>query len=116
MSYNPSYLSLVRTRSRNACRSHDASVVSAHTCSATPPADLRGVPLLTSSRIPYAKNPDHCTGFDDMGFQNEGQIPTPTFDFMHSHGIGLDWYYVQPSCSPTRATIMTGRKPVRPLK
>lgn len=27
-------------------------------------------------------------------------------------GIVLSQYYVQPSCSPTRATIMTGRKPV----
>jgi len=27
-------------------------------------------------------------------------------------GIVLSNYYVQPSCSPTRATIMTGRKPV----
>ena len=31
---------------------------------------------------------------------------------MHDEGIALSQYYVQPSCSPTRATFLTGRKPV----
>ena len=44
-------------------------------------------------------------GFDDMGYANAGQITTPNFNYMHSHGIELSQYYVQPSCSPTRATI-----------
>eukprot|EP00040_Diaphanoeca_grandis_P014932 m.75864 g.75864 ORF g.75864 m.75864 type:complete len:563 (+) comp24834_c0_seq1:76-1764(+) len=51
-------------------------------------------------------------GFDDFGYANDGQTFTPTFNQMHSQGIALTQYYVQPSCSPTRATILTGRKPV----
>ena len=45
-------------------------------------------------------------GFDDLGFRNEGQIKTPHFNALAHSGIILDSYYVQPSCSPTRATIM----------
>ena len=51
-------------------------------------------------------------GFDDMGYANGGQIATPNFNEMRARGIALTQYYVQPSCSPTRATLMTGRKPV----
>ena len=36
---------------------------------------------------------------------------TPTLDRLASEGCKLDAYYVQPLCSPTRATIMTGRYP-----
>jgi len=51
-------------------------------------------------------------GFDDMGFANSQQVATPTFDAMHAAGVSFSNYYVQPSCSPTRATLLTGRKPV----
>jgi hypothetical protein len=51
-------------------------------------------------------------GFDDFGYTNGNQIKTPTFNAMRAGGIGFTQYYVQPSCSPTRATILTGRKPV----
>eukprot|EP00930_Biecheleria_cincta_P045074 TRINITY_DN31067_c0_g1_i1.p1 TRINITY_DN31067_c0_g1~~TRINITY_DN31067_c0_g1_i1.p1 ORF type:complete len:543 (-),score=47.36 TRINITY_DN31067_c0_g1_i1:204-1763(-) len=51
-------------------------------------------------------------GFDDLGFRNQGQISTPNFNSLAHKGILLNNYYVQPSCSPTRATIMTGRKPI----
>jgi arylsulfatase A-like enzyme len=47
-----------------------------------------------------------------MGYANGGQITTPNFNAMHERGVALSQYYVQPSCSPTRATLMTGRKPV----
>eukprot|EP00041_Stephanoeca_diplocostata_P012429 m.208122 g.208122 ORF g.208122 m.208122 type:complete len:451 (+) comp18957_c1_seq5:103-1455(+) len=66
-----------------------------------------------------AKKPRHVLltvvddlGFDDLGFRNDNQIPTVNFNFIAQNGIILDNYYVQPSCSPTRATIMVGRKPV----
>jgi arylsulfatase A-like enzyme len=51
-------------------------------------------------------------GFDDLGFRNEGQIKTPNFNKLHADGIELGQYYVQPSCSPTRAALLTGRKPL----
>ena len=51
-------------------------------------------------------------GFDDLGFQNKNQILTPNFNTLHDEGIDLSSYYVQPSCSPTRAAILSGRKPL----
>ena len=40
-----------------------------------------------------------------------GVMPTPTLDQLASEGTKLEMYYVQPLCSPTRATFMTGRYP-----
>ena len=40
-----------------------------------------------------------------------GVMPTPTLDKLAAEGTKLEMYYVQPLCSPTRATIMTGRYP-----
>ncbi|CAK8993557.1 unnamed protein product [Durusdinium trenchii] len=50
-------------------------------------------------------------GWDDPGFRNH-QIHTPALDMFHQQGITLDQYYVQPSCSPSRATFMSGRMPL----
>ena len=40
-----------------------------------------------------------------------GVIETPNIDLLASEGRKLENYYVQPLCSPTRSTIMTGRYP-----
>ncbi len=40
-----------------------------------------------------------------------GAPATPTIDTLASEGCKLEMYYVQPLCSPTRGTIMTGRYP-----
>ena len=76
-------------------------------------------PLLAASAAAAPAHPQHLLmvviddlGFDDMGYANGGQIQTPNFNRMHDRGIALSQYYVQPSCSPTRATLLTGRKPV----
>ena len=36
---------------------------------------------------------------------------TPHLDRLAAEGVKLESYYVQPLCTPTRATIMTGRYP-----
>lgn len=38
-----------------------------------------------------------------------GMMRTPTLDRLAAEGRKLEGYYVQPLCSPTRSTIMTGR-------
>eukprot|EP00908_Phaeocystis_cordata_P008457 Transcript_19134.p1 GENE.Transcript_19134~~Transcript_19134.p1 ORF type:complete len:530 (-),score=182.55 Transcript_19134:868-2400(-) len=75
--------------------------------------------MLLLSVLPVATTPKHLLtvviddlGFDDLGFRNGGQIDTPNFNHLHRQGIDMNAYYVQPSCSPTRATILTGRKPL----
>ena len=62
--------------------------------------------------IPAPSCSARSLGYDDFGFANDNQIKTPTFNSLHDEGIALSQYYVQPSCSPTRATFLTGRKPV----
>jgi arylsulfatase A-like enzyme len=38
-------------------------------------------------------------------------LKTPTLDRLADEGKKLEMYYVQPLCSPTRGTILTGRYP-----
>ena len=40
-----------------------------------------------------------------------GIMKTPTIDRLANEGMKLENYYVQPLCSPTRSTVMTGRYP-----
>lgn len=50
-------------------------------------------------------------GFSDTGFNGSKEFRTPQIDALASRGAILDDFYVQPSCSPTRAALMTGRYP-----
>ncbi|MBC8468861.1 MAG: sulfatase-like hydrolase/transferase [Planctomycetes bacterium] len=51
-------------------------------------------------------------GFKDVGYQG-GDIKTPHIDKLAREGTRLDQFYVQPVCSPTRSSLMTGRYPIR---
>ena len=50
---------------------------------------------------------------DDQGFANIGYhnstVLTPRIDALAHEGLTLEGYYVQPVCSPTRSSLMTGR-------
>ncbi|XP_038062003.1 arylsulfatase B-like [Patiria miniata] len=50
-------------------------------------------------------------GFNDVGYHGEGGsvLQTPTIDRLAMKGVRLENYYVQPSCTPTRSQLMTGR-------
>ncbi|UCD27904.1 MAG: sulfatase-like hydrolase/transferase, partial [Planctomycetota bacterium] len=54
---------------------------------------------------------------DDLGFKDVsyhgGQIQTPHIDKIAKAGVRLEQFYVQPVCSPTRSSLMTGRYPIR---
>ncbi|MEO8496709.1 MAG: arylsulfatase [Planctomycetota bacterium] len=52
-------------------------------------------------------------GYADIGFMGAKEIRTPHLDRLAASGTILDSFYVQPVCSPTRATLMTGRYPTR---
>lgn len=52
------------------------------------------------------------TGWNDVGYHNS-QIKTPNIDRLASEGAELNYFYVSPTCSPTRAALMTGRHPSR---
>ena len=52
-------------------------------------------------------------GFADCGFNGGQQIKTPNIDRLAKAGAILEHHYVQPVCSPTRSTLLTGRYPTR---
>jgi arylsulfatase A-like enzyme len=51
-------------------------------------------------------------GYKDLGYCG-GWIRTPHIDKLAAAGTQLDQFYVQPLCSPTRSSLMTGRYPMR---
>ncbi len=55
-------------------------------------------------------------GWGELGWQGGGKhrgTPTPTLDKMAKEGMRFWSAYAEPSCTPTRAALNTGRHPVR---
>jgi arylsulfatase A-like enzyme len=51
-------------------------------------------------------------GWGDVSYHGS-RIRTPNIDRLVSRGVELDAHYVNPVCTPTRASLMTGRYPGR---
>jgi arylsulfatase A-like enzyme len=54
---------------------------------------------------------DH--GWEEVGYNDHPYVKTPYLDEMAAAGLRLDNFYAQPSCSPTRGSVLTGRHPNR---
>ena len=55
-------------------------------------------------------------GHGELGVQGGGEArgaPTPQLDRMAHEGLMLNGFYSEPSCTPTRVALMTGRHPAR---
>jgi len=55
-------------------------------------------------------------GYGDVGAFTGGTLrgaPTPNLDRMADEGTRFTSFYTQPTCTPTRASLLTGRLPVR---
>jgi arylsulfatase A-like enzyme len=53
-------------------------------------------------------------GWGEMGYYGHPALKTPVFDEMAAKGLRFDRFYAgAPVCSPTRASVMTGRHPNR---
>ena len=50
-------------------------------------------------------------GYNDLGYKNGNRTMTPHIDGMVSKGVRLSQYYTFKLCSPTRASIQSGRYP-----
>jgi len=68
----------------------------------------------------YAKRPNIILvmaddqGWGDVGYNGHPFVQTPELDAMAEAGFVLDRFYAAaPVCSPTRASVMTGRHPIR---
>ena len=46
-------------------------------------------------------------GWGDVSYHG-GSIPTPNIDKLVSDGLEMNRFYSDPSCSPTRASMLTG--------
>ena len=51
-------------------------------------------------------------GWNDVSYHGS-EIKTPNIDKLIASGVELDRFYVQPTCSPTRAELMTGKSAMR---
>ncbi|CAH1403408.1 unnamed protein product [Nezara viridula] len=51
-------------------------------------------------------------GRHDTGF-NGGDVRTPNMDSLAAQGVIISRHYTLPSCTPSRAALMTGRYPIR---
>lgn len=53
-------------------------------------------------------------GWGDVGYNGHPFVQTPALDDMAKEGFVFDRFYAAaPVCSPTRASVMTGRNPIR---
>ncbi len=51
-------------------------------------------------------------GWNDVGYHGS-EIRTPSLDQLAANGVVLEQYHSQPTCTPTRAALMTGKNPQR---
>ncbi len=76
--------------------------------SSDPPAPPAG----TRPNIVLCMGDDH--GWHETGYNGHSHVKTPVLDEMASAGLRFDRFYsAAPVCSPTRASVMTGRHPNR---
>ncbi|GDY18808.1 arylsulfatase [Verrucomicrobiota bacterium] len=47
-------------------------------------------------------------GYGDVGRHGHPLLKTPNMDALHDQSVRFEKFYVSPSCSPTRAALMTG--------
>jgi arylsulfatase B len=74
---------------------------------------------LSLARVSEGKQPPNILVLiaDDLGWHDVGyhgsEIRTPHLDKFAAAGLKLERHYVYPTCSPTRAGLLTGRNPSR---
>lgn len=52
-------------------------------------------------------------GYGDLGVHGNPMIRTPNLDRLHAQSVRLTNFHVDPTCSPTRAALLTGRYSTR---
>ncbi len=52
-------------------------------------------------------------GYGQLGCQGHPWLETPHLDALHAESLSFTSFYVSPTCSPTRAALMTGNVPFK---
>src|SRR5687768_10882687 len=52
-------------------------------------------------------------GYGDLSLHGNPHVKTPVIDAFAKKGIQFDRFFVSPVCSPTRASLLTGRYSLR---
>jgi arylsulfatase len=71
------------------------------------------------SALPFGEKPNIILvitddqGYGPIGKHNHPWIQTPNLDKLHSQSIRFERFLVSPTCSPTRAALMSGRHPMK---
>lgn len=52
-------------------------------------------------------------GYGDVGVNRNPAVRTPNIDKLHAESVRLDNFHVDPTCSPTRAALLTGQYSLR---
>lgn len=73
---------------------------------ATPAVDHKGVKASVKPNIIIVITDDQ--GYGDLSCHGNPILKTPNLDKLHSESIRLADYHVAPTCSPTRAALLTG--------
>ena len=69
----------------------------------------RTVPAQDTSRPNVILIMTDDQGYGDLGCHGNPQIKTPALDALHAQSVRLTNYHVDPTCSPTRSALLTGR-------
>lgn len=92
-------------------------LLAAATLSPPPPTASQEI---TPHRLPASPRPHIVLvmaddqGWGDVGYAGHPFVKTPALDAMAKSGVVLERFYAAaPVCSPTRASVLTGRSPIR---
>jgi len=89
-------------------RSNLKSFVSTYcVCLALSTSGTHGANLKQAPHIVFILADD--VGWNDVAYHGSPQFETPTINALAADGVILERYYVTATCSPTRASILSGR-------
>jgi len=91
----------------------------AHSPGDLDPAELKAYQTLQREILPQAETAPNLVliitddqGYGDLSLHGNQILETPHLDAIGLNGVRLDNFHVSPVCAPTRAAVLTGRRPM----